>query len=109
MNRAGARDLPADLATIGCEWLHLPVADFGAPKAETWHIWSDASDQARQVLASGGRVLVHCKGGCGRSGMAIVRILVDMGESAEIALTRLRAVRGCAVEMQAQMRWAGGR
>ncbi|MCF6234233.1 MAG: protein phosphatase [Rhodobacteraceae bacterium] len=107
MDRAGASGLPVDLATMGCKWRHLPVADFGTPKDPTGHIWSDASGQARQVLASGGRVLVHCRGGCGRSGMAIVRILVDMGEPAEIALTRLRAVRGCAVETQAQMRWAG--
>ena len=108
MDQAGASGLPDDLASFGCGWLHLPVVDFGTPGGTSAQIWPDASAQARQVLATGGRVLVHCRGGCGRSGMAIVRILADMGEPPDAALKRLRAVRGCAVETQAQMRWAGG-
>lgn len=106
LERMGATDLSADLADFGCGWLHLPIADLGAPKAETLEAWPAASIQARDVLAAGGRVLVHCYGGCGRSGMAIVRILVEMGEAPEAALARLRAVRACAVETEAQMRWA---
>ncbi|MBR9844091.1 MAG: protein phosphatase, partial [Rhodobacteraceae bacterium] len=52
---------------------------------------------------------VHCFGGCGRSGMAIMRLLVEMGEEPEAALARLRAVRPCAVETEAQRLWAANR
>ena len=71
MAAKGAGDLPADLAAHGIGWLHLPVADFGAPDAAVGAAWPAASARARAVLASGGKVLVHCMGGCGRSGMAV--------------------------------------
>ena len=51
-------------------------------------------------------MLVHCRGGCGRSGMAVLRLMVEAGEAPEEALARLRAVRPCAVETEAQMDWA---
>jgi protein-tyrosine phosphatase len=105
---AGAADLETDLASSGCDWLHLPITDFGAPTGETLANWPAASAQTRKVLRSHGRVLAHCFGGCGRSGMAIVRILVEMGEPPEKALARLRAVRACAVETEAQLMWAKG-
>ncbi len=54
----------------------------------------------------GGRVLVHCMGGCGRSGMALLRLMVESGEPADRALARLRAVRPCAVETPEQLAWA---
>jgi protein-tyrosine phosphatase len=108
LERTGAFGLATDLASFGCGWLHLPIPDFEAPNGETLANWPMASAQARKVLTSGGRVLVHCFGGCGRSGMAIVRILVEMGEPPEMALARLRAVRACAVETEAQMSWAIG-
>ena len=108
LERAGAADFATDLALFACDWLHLPIADFEAPTGETLANWPAASACARKVLTSGGRVLVHCFGGCGRSGMAIVRILVEMGEPSEKALARLRAVRACAVETEAQMSWAKG-
>ena len=106
LERMGAATLSADLAGFGCGWLHLPIVDLGAPVGETLAAWPAASRRTREVLAAGGRVLVHCYGGCGRSGMAIVRILVEMGEAPEVALARLRVARACAVETEAQMFWA---
>jgi hypothetical protein len=41
--------------------------------------------------------------------MAILRLLVEMGEQPEEALQRLRAVRPCAVETDAQFDWAANR
>ncbi|MDO8883933.1 MAG: protein phosphatase [Pseudotabrizicola sp.] len=105
----GAATLPADLAAAGIDWRHLPVPDFGTPKADTAALWSDTSAQARAHLAQGGRVLAHCMGGCGRSGMAVLRLLADGGEDPDAALSRLRAARPCAVETKAQLRWASTR
>lgn len=64
----GADALPRDLGSAGMDWLHLPISDFGAPTGDTLQAWPDASARARGVLAGGGRVWVHCMGGCGRSG-----------------------------------------
>jgi protein-tyrosine phosphatase len=102
----GAGTLPDDLAQAGIAWRHLPVADFGVPGAETAALWPEAAAVARGVLAAGGRVLVHCMGGCGRSGMAALRLMVEVGEAPDAALARLRASRPCAVETEGQFDWA---
>ena len=100
------QDLPCDLAAAGVAWLHLPVADFGVPEAATGLLWPKAQSAALDHLRAGNRVLVHCHGGCGRSGMACLRLMIAAGERADTALARLRAVRSCAVETRAQMAWA---
>ena len=101
-----AAGLPDDLDAAGIGWLHLPITDFGAPDAATAALWPKASAKARAVLASGGKVLIHCMGGCGRSGMAALRLMVEAGEEPSAALKRLRVVRPCAVEMPEQFEWA---
>jgi hypothetical protein len=101
--RAGCADLGVRLADLGCDWAHLPVADFGIPQDDAWH---KVQAQAVAQLGAGGRVLVHCHGGCGRSGMMALRVLIALGEPAPQALARLRAVRPCAVETAAQLAWA---
>ena len=57
------------------------------------------------VLPFGSTAVV---GGCGRSGTAVLRLMVEAGEEASVALGRLRAVRPCAVETPEQFAWAAG-
>lgn len=106
MEARGAGSLGTDLRERGSRWVHLPLSDFGAPDRRWSLMWEDVSTNARAALRGGGRVLVHCHGGCGRSGMAVLRLMVECGETPDGALARLRAVRPCAVETDAQMRWA---
>lgn len=108
LEAAGAEALSADLAAAGVAWRYLPVCNFRAPCAITAADWPAVSREALAVLAQGGRVLAHCYGGQGRAGMALMRLMVDAGETPEIALERLRAVQPCAVESAAQFAWAGG-
>lgn len=100
---------PDDLGVAGVGWAHFPVADFGVPDDGSPGLWAAIEQQALARLAEGGRVLVHCFGGCGRSGMAVLRLMAAAGEEPAAALARLRAVRPCAVETEAQLRWATGR
>ncbi len=102
----GARDFGADVRSRACRWVHLPVEDYGTPCDDVNTRWAEASAAARHALSGGGRVLIHCKGGCGRSGMAVLRLMVECGERQDAALNRLRALRPCAVETDEQMRWA---
>lgn len=102
----GAATLGADLQAMGTRWMHLPVEDFSTPSAQVDLSWKTASAQILAALSGGGRVLIHCKGGCGRSGMAVLRLMIEAGEDAHDALKRLRAVRSCAVETQGQWDWA---
>ena len=102
----GAEGLPGDLISAGVAWLHLPIGDYGAPSGQTLADWPAASLRARLVLASEGRVWVHCMGGCGRSGTAALRLMVEAGEDPAVGLGRLRGVRPCAVETPEQFQWA---
>lgn len=106
MAQRGASELGADLSAAGVGWAHLPVPDFGAPPSETAAKWDLYAEKAHQTLAKGGRVLAHCHGGCGRSGMALLRLMTEAGEDPETALARLRTARPCAVETDGQFRWA---
>jgi protein-tyrosine phosphatase len=106
MQRHGVADIETQLAGIGARWLHLPIEDFGAPTDDILARWPVLSKDLCEQIGAGARVLVHCFGGCGRSGMVVLRLMVDSGEAAEAALDRLRAARPCAVETDAQMAWA---
>ena len=108
MERKGAGTLGADLAAAGIAWRHLPVPDYGVPEAAMAADWDAAERAALAILSRKGKVLVHCFGGCGRSGMAVLRLMIAAGEAPAAALARLRAVRPCAVETAAQMDWATG-
>ncbi len=104
LERKGSGGLGEDCAACGIDWAHVPVEDFGVPvSAEDW---PEVSRRARTHLTGGGKVLCHCFGGCGRSGMAALRIMVELGEPPDTALRRLRQVRPCAVETGAQYEWA---
>lgn len=102
----GAAALPEDLHLYQIAWRHLPITDFGTPDHQTLDLWPEASALAHHTLHQGGQVLIHCFGGCGRSGMAALRLLVEQGEAPDQALSRLRKARPCAVETEAQYLWA---
>ena len=102
----GADVLPDMLAQIDIKWLLVPVKDFGTPDDEIEQLWLATVPLAHTILQQGGRVLIHCYGGCGRSGMAATRIMVELGENADTAVARLREVRACAIETQDQLTWS---
>lgn len=104
--QADAEDFGQHVQDKGTRWVHLPIRDFGVPGPEFRETWPEISEQARRALLGGGRVLVHCRGGCGRSGMVALRLMIEAGEAPDEALARLRAVRPCAIETDPQMRWA---
>ena len=102
----GAGALGAALEAAGIGAVHLPVPDYGTPGPEAEARWPGISRRLRAVLVPGGRVLVHCLGGCGRSGMIALRLMIEAGEPAAPALARLREARPCAIETGAQHLWA---
>lgn len=106
MYKTRSQSIGSDLQAQGTRWAHLPIEDYGVPDIEFMDRWPDISAFACRALMGGGRVLVHCKGGCGRSGMVVLRLMIESGEAPDEALARLRAVRPCAVETDAQLEWA---
>ena len=106
LDHVGAGEFGDDLRLAGVTWQHLPIVDFSTANASIEAKWCDVSAQCSDVLAKGGRILSHCFGGCGRSGMMALRLMIDTGEDPRAALFRLRQARPCAVEKEAQFNWA---
>lgn len=102
----GADGLASDLESSGVTCVQLPVSDYRVPSERQSVLWDEVSKEALGALDRGQNVLFHCNGGCGRSGMGVLRMMVESGEDAYTALLRLRIVRPCAVETDAQFDWA---
>ena len=106
MDRCGAGDLRIRLANAAIDWAHLPFRDYCGPDRAGANAWPGLAARLHEVLDDGGAILLHCRGGLGRSGMIALRILVERGEDVNVALARLRAARPGAVETDAQLVWA---
>lgn len=95
-------DFASLIANTAPQWIQAAVEDFGIPQSDLTEVIS----LLLNVLARDERVLIHCKGGQGRSGMLAMRLLIEQGEEPSVALQRIRAVRANAVETKEQEFWA---
>ena len=104
MESLGAGDLPGWFKAHGIGWRHFPVDDYAVPPDDA--DWNGLAQAVFSVLDRAGTVILHCRGGLGRSGMVALRLMIDSGEAPDDALTRLRAARPGAVETDAQFDWS---
>ena len=87
------------------DWYHWPIEDYGVPDPAFEAAWPTRSAALRSLLACGGRVLVHCKGGLGRAGTVSARLLVEGGMAPVDAIWAVRAIRSGAIETGPQEAW----
>jgi protein-tyrosine phosphatase len=106
MTALGAADLPARLQALGIGWRPFTVVDYGVPDADASERWPMLAALLHAALDRDEGVLLHCRGGLGRSGMIALRLLTERGEDADAALAAIRAARPGAVETEAQRLWA---
>jgi len=104
MERHNMGDLSGMLAGAGIDWAHFPIRDFGAP--ENAENWPALSERLHRLLDNGVSVLAHCYGGQGRSGMVLMRLMVERGTPPPEALASIRRLVPKAVETAAQQAWA---
>jgi atypical dual specificity phosphatase len=96
-------NIPNDAAvyeSAGFSFCCLPVPDGGAPTPE------QALDFVQFVEAqrkSQRPVAVHCEAGLGRTGTLLAVYLIAQGDSAEVAIRRVREVERVAVETPRQI------
>ena len=91
-------DLGERVSRTGLCWWHLPIVDGGVPDVRFEHAWNRAGEDLRWRLAAGEAIIVHCRGGLGRTGIVAARLLVEFGEAPENALFRVRRARMGTVE-----------
>ena len=99
----GIPDLDWVARSRGVRVCQLPVVDGGVPENG-----SDVVGLVRMALATaevGDTVVVHCRGGLGRSGLFAACCLIALGHDPASAIHRVRATRPGAVETLAQERF----
>jgi protein-tyrosine phosphatase len=97
---------------VGLSWWRFPAPD-GCPLEIEGHEILDPKFDVytlplallRRYLKAGGRALVHCRGGLGRSGTFASRLLVEEGFLPSVAINKVRKSRPGAVETLAQERY----
>lgn len=90
---------------MGLQWHHLPIRDVNVPDESFESAWQQSGPILLAALRRGERVVVHCRGGLGRSGLVAAKLLVELGVSPRDAINRVRAVRRGAIETREQERY----
>lgn len=94
--------LPQTLHGLGLWWRHLPIRDMCAPDERFDSAWLEEGNRLRRILEDGGRFVVHCWAGLGRTGTVAARLLVEFGLPPESAILDVREARPGAIQSLAQ-------
>lgn len=100
----GVKGLGEEVRARGMAWHHLPVLDQSVPSRERFPLlWSNLTKTLQAELVAGRKVLLHCRGGLGRTGLVAALLMMDLGRSAHEAIAEVRAVRSLrAIETREQ-------
>lgn len=103
LDELGVPNLGATVEAAGMRWFHLPFDNYCIPEPHWEDEWLEQGPEVRAMIRAGRNVHIHCRAGCGRSGMLIARLLVELGLcNATEAIERTRAARPCAIEREEQ-------
>jgi len=86
----------------GLSWYHLPILDKGVPYNDFEEKWSQAGSDLRTHLFTGDNIVIHCKGGQGRTGLVTARLLIELDEKTESAVKKVRDARPGTIETKEQ-------
>jgi ADP-ribosyl-[dinitrogen reductase] hydrolase len=95
-------ELGTETENQGMEWYHLPIRDVSIPNEQFEANWAYAGHRLRALLLNGKKIVLHCKGGLGRTGTIAARLLVELGNEPGVAIDAVRAARPGAIETTSQ-------
>jgi len=102
LDMLGVATLPALCRERNIEWHHMPIRDLDVPDDTFEAKWEITGCRLREILTDGGNVLLHCRGGIGRTGTIAARLLVELGFEPLHAITMVRKTRPGTIETTAQ-------
>jgi len=95
-------DLRARARDTGLEVRHYPIPDESVPPPWREDDFAQLIAGIRRSLDDGRRVVVHCRGGVGRSGLVAAAVATTYGDEADAAIARVRRAQPQAVETREQ-------
>jgi ADP-ribosyl-[dinitrogen reductase] hydrolase len=104
----GVKQLPFKAQEHCLNWFHLPIRDVSIPDARFHGSWPDIGLHLMDDLKDGGRVVIHCRGGLGRSGIVAALLLIEAGMDSRSAVEVVREARPGAIETIQQEAYVRG-
>ena len=101
--RLGVPEFATEIRRTGLAWYHMAIPDMSVPGKAFDEAWARHGNRIFESLRAGERVLVHCAGGLGRSGMIAAKLLAALGASTNHAVAAVRRARPGAMETDGQL------
>ena len=101
--RLGVPEFATEIGRTRLVWYHMAIPDMSTPGKTFDQAWSRDGARIFRTLRGGERLLVHCAGGFGRSGMVAAKLLAALGAPADQAVDTVRRARPGAIETDGQL------
>lgn len=101
----GIDDLFAEASARGIEVIRFPIVDTSTPTPEELLAVRTLVMSVREHLTTGHNVVIHCRGGLGRTGTVAALVVSSYGHATREAIRIVREVQPGAVENSRQERY----
>lgn len=98
----GIPQFPSVMGSQPFKWFHLLIRDSDVPDQRFETAWPSVQRVLIETLKEGRDIVVHCRGGLGRTGVVVAKLLVEIGVSPDQAIIMVRSARPGAIETWAQ-------
>jgi protein-tyrosine phosphatase len=99
------KDLRTRATAKGLDVRWFPIVDVSVPKRSQIDDFATFVRGLVEAVQTNKTVVIHCRGGIGRSGTVAACCLVQLGVSADEAIRMTRAARPGAIETPSQEEW----
>jgi protein-tyrosine phosphatase len=100
--RSGVGALGEAVERAEMDWHLLPIVDVSVPDDRFENLWIYSGHALRRALTEKKKILIHCRGGLGRTGTIAARLMIELGERRASAIEKVRHARKGAIETPEQ-------
>lgn len=93
MQQQGVSELAQRVQEAHMHWFHAPIEDDCAPDAVFASQWAQISPALHRAIEKGEKVVFHCLGGSGRTGLLAAHLLLEKGWPLARIIRQVQALR----------------
>jgi protein-tyrosine phosphatase len=98
LSRCEVAGIGSAVLARGMRWFHLPIVGASIPDNVFEARWANVGPVLRSCLVPSGAIVLHCRGGLGRTGTIAGRLLVELGVPPQCAVAQIRLARPGTIE-----------